>query len=513
MIISSDIILATLHAKFIHSGLGLRYLLANMGALKPRTKLLEFDIKQRPIDIAEEILAANPTIVGLGIYIWNVTAATELASILKKSKPELLLILGGPEISYQTEDQAIASFADYIIAGEGDLVFAQVCQALLSGDRPASKIIQAPLPDLEKLVLPYDLYGDLDLKHRLVYVEASRGCPFACDFCLSAIERTVRQFPLPAFLVAMKDLWERGARHFKFIDRTFNLNIHTATAILDFFLERLSSDLFLHFEIVPDHLPEALREKIVQFPSGTIQLEAGIQTFNLEVSLRIHRRQDYASIEENLQFLRKQSGVHLHTDLLVGLPGETEESFGLGFDRLVALKPQEIQVGILKKLRGAPLALHDAEWEMSYNPFPPYEILSNKTLDFFQVQRLRHFARTWDQICNSGNFVETAPLIWEGSKSVYEAFMEWTVWLHDRLGRLHAVALARLMEMLFIFLTEHKRLPANRVAQNLWRDYQRGGRNDKLPFLMAYLSEADNCPGKRAANKLARRQARHSSEI
>ena len=507
-----NIILATLHAKYIHTGLGLRYLLANMGSMQNQTQLLEFDIKQRPIDIAEEILSFNPRIVGLGIYIWNVLLSTELALILKKANPDLLLVLGGPEISYQIEDQPIASNADYIISGEGDVAFRELCQALLAGDRPQAKIIHAPLPRLDQLVLPYGLYSEADLKHRLIYVEASRGCPFSCDFCLSAIDRSVRQFPWSSFISALQDLWNRGARHFKFIDRTFNLNISTASSILDFFLERITSDLFLHFEIVPDHIPELLFEKISKFPSGTIQLEAGIQTFNPDVAERIHRRQDCCSIESNLQLLRMQSSVHLHTDLIVGLPGETEESFGEGFDKLAGIKPQEIQVGILKKLRGAPIALHDDPWEMVYNPFPPYEILRNKTLDFSQIQRLRHFSRTWDQICNSGNFVESSPLIWEGSDSIYQAFMEWTQWLHGRLGRLHAVALARLMEMLFIFLTEHKGCSKERAAQHLWRDYQRGGRNDKLPFLQPYLSTLDSTTAKGSKKSLAKRQARHSSD-
>ena len=160
-----------------------------------------------------------------------------------------------------------------------------------------------------------------------------------------------------------------------------------------------------------------------QNPSGALQFEVGIQTFNETVGQLIARRQNYARLEENLTFLRRQTGVHVHADLIAGLPGETLESFAAGFDRLIGLGPQEIQVGILKRLRGTPIVRHDTEWQMVYNPHPPYEILRNKLIDFATLQKLRRFARYWDLVGNSGNFVETAPLIWSGGALPFAAFM------------------------------------------------------------------------------------------
>src|SRR5580704_4786779 len=161
--------------------------------------------------------------------------------------------------------------------------------------------------------------------------------------------------------------------------------------------------------MIPDRLPEALRNVIAQFPPGALQFEVGVQTFNETVSKNISRRQDYARLEQNFHFLRRQTGVHVHADLIVGLPGETLESFAAGFDRLVALAPQEIQVGILKRLRGTPIVRHDQQWQMAYTAHPPYEILQNKLLDFAIMQRLRRFAKYWDLVGNSGNFVATTP--------------------------------------------------------------------------------------------------------
>ena len=227
----------------------------------------------------------------------------------------------------------------------------------------------------------------------------------------------MRQVPLDKFLGEMQKLLDRGVKQFKFVDRTFNLNVATSKAILEFFLARHQPGHFYHFEMIPDRLPESLREVIAKFPPGTLQFEVGIQTFNPKVGALISRRQNYERLADNFHFLRRETGVHIHADLIVGLPGETLESFAAGFDRLIALGPQEIQVGILKRLRGTPIVRHDAEWQMIYNPHPPYEILQNKLIDFATMQRLRRFARYWDLVGNSGNFIETTPLIWRSGVS------------------------------------------------------------------------------------------------
>src|SRR5262245_32829343 len=260
------IVLATLNAKYLHASFGLRYLLANLGELQPFATLAEFDINQRPLDIVETLLALEPRIVGLGVYIWNVTETTEVVAALKKVRPGLTVILGGPEVSYETETQPIVALADYVITGEADLKFAEVCRELLAGERPPAKVVPAPLPDFSQLRLPYDLYSEEDVAHRVIYVEASRGCPFSCEFCLSSLEIPVRQAPLPELLAQLQRLLDRGVRQFKFVDRTFNLNLAVSRSLLEFFLERQRPGLFLHFEMIPDRLPGPLREVIARFP-------------------------------------------------------------------------------------------------------------------------------------------------------------------------------------------------------------------------------------------------------
>src|SRR6185437_5111617 len=392
------------------------------------------------------------------------------------------------------------------------------------------KIIPAELPDFAKLALPYDLYTEDDIAHRIIYVEASRGCPFTCEFCLSSLDVPVRQVPLPALLGHLQRLLERGVKHFKFVDRTFNLNVNVSKAILEFFLARYQPGHFFHFEMIPDRLPEALREVIAAFPPGALQFEVGVQTFNAEVGGLIKRRQNHERMEENFRVLRNQSGVHIHADLIVGLPGETVESFAAGVDRLVSFGPQEIQVGILKRLRGTPIVRHDEAFQMVYNPHPPYEILQNRLIDFATMQKLRRFARYWDLVGNSGNFIESTPLIWRRNSgtgvppvspcshgrdaratdgSPFHGFLRWSEWLHAKTGRTDGIALMRLMELLFEFLTVETGLDARLVAAKLWNDYRRGGRHDKLGFLKEHLPEEESKREPKSRTVLPKRQARH----
>jgi hypothetical protein len=321
----------------------------------------------------------------------------------------------------------------------------------------------------------------------------------------------VRQFPLEPFLAAMDRLLDRGVTQFKFVDRTFNLNLKVGKAILQFFLDRMRPGLFVHFEMIPDRLPQGLRDLVTQFPPGALQFEVGVQTFNPEVAALISRRQKYDQLEDNFQFLRRSTGVHIHADLIVGLPGESLDSFGEGFDRLVALAPQEIQVGILKRLRGTPIVRHDSQWEMIYNPNPPYEILQNKLLSFGDLQRMRSFARFWDLVGNSGNFVETTPMIWRRSGTPFQSFLQFSDWLFERTEARHGIALTRLIQLLHEFLNSEQGVSPAAAAEALWNDCLSAGRTEIPPFLREQLP--DRAPPPRASMRAGglKRQARRAA--
>ena len=233
-----SVVLCTLNAKYIHASLGLRYLLANMGDLKPHTVLREFTIARRPQEVLDELLAllgpqqpGATQVVGFGVYIWNVTQTEALLRLLKAQRPDIKVVLGGPEVSHEVDEQAIVRLADHVITGWGDTSFPKLCRALIHGPKPLMKIIAGEQAGLDEIVLPYGEYTEADLAHRLLYVEASRGCPFKCEFCLSSLDKTATAFDLDAFLAQMQGLYARGARNFKFVDRTFNLKIDASVRI------------------------------------------------------------------------------------------------------------------------------------------------------------------------------------------------------------------------------------------------------------------------------------------
>jgi hypothetical protein len=501
-----SILLSTLNARYFHSSLGLRYLYANLGESRANAAIREFIINQRPLDIAEALLAEQPRIIGFGVYIWNVAETTQVVALLKRVRPDLVIVLGGPEVSYEWEEQPIVELADYVITGPADLAFAQLCRRLLNDDPPAEQIIAAEPPPLDQLTLPYPFYTDEDIAHRLIYVEASRGCPFRCEFCLSALDQTAWPFPLESFLAEMEWLYQRGARHFKFVDRTFNLNAKIGARILDFFLERLDQRLFLHFELIPDHLPEPLKARIVRFPPGALQFEIGVQTFNPAMQALISRKQDNRKTEENLTWLRQHTHAHLHADLIVGLPGEDVASFAAGFNRLVALDPHEIQIGILKRLRGAPISRHTAEFDCRYNPQPPYNLLCSALLDFATMRRLERFARYWDLIGNSGRFHHTHPLLL--GDDPFGHFMMFSDWLFATTRQTHQFALERLFELLYRGLIEVRGLAEPVVRAVLTQDYQKGGMKGRPAFLQPNPPPEDRGQSSRTATASIR-QARH----
>lgn len=502
-----DILLTTFNARYAHAAFGLRYLLANLGELRELATIREFDLDDRPLDAAEAILAANPRIVAMGLYIWNTRQSLELARLLKTLRPEIKLVLGGPEISYETQQQPIAALADHIICGEGDLAFAQLCRDLLDG-RDSAKVLAPAPPSLDQVALPYDLYTDADLAHRTIYVESSRGCPFGCEFCLSSLEIPVRRFPLDAFLAQMQRLLDRGCQIFKFVDRTFNVDLAHAAAILEFFLARYRPGLFLHFEIIPDRLPTSLAELIARFPPGAIQLEVGIQTFSEEVARRIGRRQDNARAAANLAYLRDHTHAHIHADLVAGLPGESLESFAAGFDRLLSLRPHEIQLGILKRLHGAPISRHTQQWGMVYSPDAPYEILRTSLIDFATMQRIRRLARYWDLLASSGQFAQSLPLIW-GDGSPFLAMLAFSDWLFARTGQTHRIALPRLFALVFEYLTTQRHLTPADVGPSLAADYLRPRRRDLPEVLQPFARSAAVATGSGSATSPLPRQRRH----
>lgn len=523
------IVLATLNAKYIHASLGLRYLRSNMerhgGAdLDACTVLQEFTIHRAPQDIVDALIASlGPQragavhIVGFGVYIWNVVPTTSVIALLKSQRPDVRVVIGGPEVSYELDDQPVVGLADYVITGWGDVSFPQLCRALVHGPQPLMKVIVGQQPPLGDIVLPYARYSDTDLAQRVLYVEASRGCPFKCEFCLSALDKTAWAFDLGSFLAELAGLYDRGARTFKFVDRTFNLKIDASIQILEFFLTRLSArphePLFVHFELVPDQLPDRLKECIARFPAGVLQFEIGVQSLNPVVQHAISRRQDAVRTEANLRWLAAKSSAHLHADLIFGLPGETWQSFGAGFDMLWSWGPHEIQLGVLKRLRGTPLASKILPG-MAFESHPPYTVRYTDVVGTAEVQAFSRLARYWDLVANSGRFGQTLPLLLH-APSPFDAFAAFSDWLWANHRRTSGLTPEVLVDALYDYLCDCRGASRADVLEALLADYLGSGAKGSPRSLRGHIPK-NTCPkpptpgtGVPAHNQ---RQRRHSPE-
>ncbi|NLO32111.1 MAG: DUF4080 domain-containing protein [Candidatus Hydrogenedentes bacterium] len=475
-----DVLLTTANARYTHCAFGLKCLAAALEATGHTAHIQEFTIQHAPYYIVEELLAQNPTVIGLGVYIWNIDLMARVIHILHAIAPGITLIVGGPETFGDGKEESTFAGADYIIRGEGEGALIQLLDQLEAGIFPREKIIDGFSPDLDTLPSPYHLYTAEDIRNRIVYVESSRGCPYRCSFCLSARDTKIRFFPLHSFLLEMRGLLERGVRLFKFTDRTFNVDEDRALEILDFFLKHRSEHAQLHFEIMPDRVSPKLLTAFAAFPEGSLHLEVGIQSTNKDVQKRIKRYQNLEKTWETLAFLRAQTGALLHADLIVGLPDESLESIGEGFDILVKANLQEIQVGLLKRLDGTPLALED-DSTLIFDTAAPYEILETSCLSYTKIQEMKRFARYFDLYYNHGNFNESLNLLWQTGSSPFLIFKDFSEFIWAQVRRVHALSLSRLAELLYTYLkrqgidraiaasvieTEFRRLPGRQDVLN-----------------------------------------------
>jgi radical SAM superfamily enzyme YgiQ (UPF0313 family) len=474
----ANIILTAINARYSHTSLGARYLYANLGTLKASARICEFTLQDSPETIVDKLLEASPAVVAIGVYIWNRTLVEAVVARLRETATSLPIILGGPEIAYDTAS-ALARNATCVVSGEGEGVIEALCDDAISG-RPLPRIFPASPPPLSDIQLPYGDYTDKDLAHRTIYIETSRGCPSQCEYCISALDKRVRYFDLDRVLPEIEALLNRGATQFKFVDRSFNVNPRHACRLLSFFHERWKSGMQLHLEMTPDHLPADLREHLLGFPPGALHIEAGVQTFNETVAQRVKRDMNRDEVEAGLSFLINEAKADVHADLIAGLPGEAPDAFETGVDHLIALGPSELQIGILKRLHGAPIDRHIAEWGMVFRDTPPYDIISTHDMDATYLDAIARFSKHWDRIVNRHLLPTSAPLIWKDAPSAFAAFDAFSLVVESKLGR-HSFGLVDLSRELLAFLVDKRGLPTEEARAAIRHDYSDGGRRTGIP--------------------------------
>lgn len=396
------IALVAINARYTHTSLGARSLLANMGDLRAKTILLEFNINQSSDHIAQSISEHQFTVVGIGVYIWNRTWVEAIIKNLRIQSPHTRIILGGPEISHDRES-ALANEADVVVCGEAEATWPIVARKLLNNEPVPHLVFSSPV-DAQRISIPDAEYTDHDIRHRRIYLETVRGCPLACSFCLSSLDRGTRSLSPDAVFPAIRRLIDRGCRNFRFIDRSFNMNRHQAINLLEFFAQLRLPDLRLHFEMTPDYLYPDLRAALLEFPPGSLHIETGIQSFNAQVLKRVNRKMDPDAAAEGIHWLAHAAQADVHADLIAGLPGETMESFIAGFNKLYQLGPTEIQLGTLKRLPGTSLHL---DKNLIFSSAPPYDIKHTDTMSADDLDTVRRFASHWERTVNRRHYPQS----------------------------------------------------------------------------------------------------------
>lgn len=419
-------VLFALNAKYIHSSLAPWCLLAGVEAARPEdvfAVVREGTINEPEQDVLDRILAEAPDAVLFSCYLWNIRETLRLAAAVKAARPGVCVVLGGPEVSYNAREVLAENpQVNYILSGEGERSVPALLAALAAGrdsvrEKPsvpglcARGFFSAPCVEDSAPPSPYTPTYLENLRGRIAYLETSRGCPYSCAFCLSGRCGKPRYFPLERAKRDILTLARSGARTIKFIDRTFNASPAHANAILAFILEHYGRDIpagvCFHFELAGDILREDTFALLKQAPPGAFQLEIGMQSFCEKTLAAVRRKTDTAVLQKNIRRLTAMGNMHVHIDLIAGLPHEDLRMFGKSFDTGYALGAQMLQLGFLKLLHGAAMREEPEEFPCEFSPKPPYEIRRTPWLSPQDLDVLRAAEDALERCCNSGRFLET----------------------------------------------------------------------------------------------------------
>lgn len=497
-------LLVAINAKYIHTNAAVYSLQKSAAAYEKRLSLSlgevvvrEFGINQSIESIYYEILAEKPDVVAFSVYIWNVEMVKKLCSDLKAAKPGLSVWLGGPEVSFGLEEKGFNEKAyDVVMEGEGERVFCYLlaCAAGQEAKLPTDwKIYQndkafhaEPIPNLEEL--PY-IYDDLTpFQNRILYYEASRGCPFRCAYCLSAAEHGVRELPLDRVLRELEDLERRKVPQVKFVDRTFNCHPGRAAKILQW-IQQLPSDSItnFHFEVEADLLSEELVDIMVQMPKGRIQLEIGIQSTNTKTLRSCGRTERLDRVFKNVKRLVEAGNSNIHVDLIAGLPYEDYTRFGQSFDEVYRMGAHQFQLGFLKLLTGTPMNQMIDTYGYIFSKHSPYEILSNHFLSPEDLYRLKCIEDVLERLYNSGRFARFLSLL-ETHYAGPFAMMSEIAEVFRKKGLIFtAIGLTELFDEMVLFSERFE--DQEKLKQALLLDHYAATPSDRLPKELQPLSQ------------------------
>ena len=446
-----NVVLSTLNSKFIHSSLALRYLKAYGEAHGQAYDIVEYTINMPVLHILSDITEHDIDVLGFACYIWNIEMTLHVVDMVKSVRPDIKIVLGGPEVSF-TADELLERCPniDYIVQGEGEEAFHALVTALQLGNDGLNPVIPGvrgrrngsilgsaeavEVRDLSSIPFPYTEEDMDDLEHKIIYYESSRGCPFSCQYCLSGNKNTVRFFPQERTLEELQWFIDHGVKQVKFVDRTFNCAPHHHRPLMEFMRDS-DTDMNFHLEMEPELMTEWETNILCETPPGRIQIEVGVQSTHKKTLDAINRYNDWPYIQKSIRPIIQAGRTHVHMDLIVGLPHEDFKRFGQSFNDLFSLQPHALQIGFLKLLKGSGVR-RMREYKYVADPLAPYEVLSTHVLPYDDVRFLKYLEDVFERFYNSERFRTTFGYIGQqlihGETDAFSYFCDMTrAWLKE----------------------------------------------------------------------------------
>lgn len=436
------ILLVTLDSKFIHANLAVRYLGKYCSEFD--IKIKEFTINQKQEYILGEILAADADIICFSCYIWNIDYINDLSYILKEAKNKAKILYGGPEVSFEIKKLMEENpFIDYIIFGEGEVTFKEFLEEFQKTNSKLHKIkglafkedgnviineSRELINNLDDIIYPYN--ENEEFSNKIIYYESSRGCPFNCSFCMSSIDKKMRVFSIERVKEDLKKLLNTKARQIKFVDRTFNADYRRSMEIMKYIVENNKNYMTIHFEITADIINDEFLNFIGKMPVNMFQFEIGVQSLNEDTLREINRHMDKNKIFHVIEEIGKNNNIHMHLDLIAGLPYEDYETFKLSFDGIYKLNAEKIQLGFLKVLKGTKIYKDKGKHLIKYRQKAPYEVICTKYITIKELLKLKNIEELVDKYYNEKYFNNslkyiTKKIFFDSAFKFYDSFSEY----------------------------------------------------------------------------------------
>lgn len=495
-----NVVLSTLNSKFIHSSLALRYLKAYGEAHGQAYDIVEYTINMPVLHILSDITEHDIDVLGFACYIWNIEMTLHVVDMVKAVRPDIKIVLGGPEVSF-TADELLERCPniDYIVQGEGEEAFHALVTALQLGNDGLDPVIPGvrgrrngsilgsaeavEVRDLSTIPFPYTEEDMDDLEHKIIYYESSRGCPFSCQYCLSGNKNTVRFFPQERTLEELQWFIDHGVKQVKFVDRTFNCAPHHHRPLMEFMRDS-DTDMNFHLEMEPELMTEWETNILCETPPGRIQIEVGVQSTHKKTLDAINRYNDWPYIQKSIRPIIQAGRTHVHMDLIVGLPHEDFNRFGQSFNDLFSLQPHALQIGFLKLLKGSGVR-RMREYKYVADPLAPYEVLSTHVLPYDDVRFLKYFEDVFERFYNSERFRTTFGYIGQqlihGETDAFTYFCDMTrAWLKEGNHKVNLKDIDQIEFLYRFFLAKSDTIAAELLQYDTLVSYRGKVRSDAV---------------------------------